>query len=188
MPKTAAVRAHARAAKPKPVPLFIKVSAKGKPLPKSAKDWAATICTAYRTANGLPLMFTARDIGSHVYEASLKTPEGFQLCGEKDWYQPNAVESMFMLDHSQRPAMDPNFFIGEPGWQWTSTPVASDSSCAFCVGLRGGGVGWGGRGGSGLVRLCREVPASQCSAFGIPVGPAAPAAKTRRSTSKAKAR
>ena len=155
------------------VPPFIKVSAKGKKLPASAKDWAATICTKYRTARGLPLMFTARDLGSHTYEASLKTPEGFELLGFKDWYQPDATESAFMLDRSKYPAMDPQFFIGEPGWQWTREPVASDSSCAFGVSLGYGRVGWNGRGSSGLVRLCREVSPRQCLEFGIPVGPGA---------------
>jgi hypothetical protein len=153
-------------------PDFIKVSATGKKLPASAENHAAVICTKYRTRSGLPLMFTARDLGSHSYEAALKLPATFELLGEKDWRLPDATESAFMLNRANWPAKDAQFFPGEAGWQWTGEPT-SDSSYAFGVSLRYGCVDWSYRYRGGLVRLCREVSPRQALAFGIPVGPGA---------------
>jgi len=143
-------------------PRFIKISADFKPLPANAKDWVAVVCTAYRTANGLPLMFTARDLGAHPLEKTSSVAEACDLFGFKDWYCADATETTFMLDRSKSPAMPAEFFIGETGWQWTSEEVASDSSIAFGVDLFDGGVYWGYRNGCGLVRACREVSFGEC--------------------------
>lgn len=160
------------------VPDFIRLAATGKRLPDSApvSECAAVVCTKYRNARGLPLMFTSRDLGSHDYAASLKKSEGFDFMGHKDWHQPDGTESSFMLNRAKWPAMDAFYFQGEPGWQWTREPT-SDSSCAFLVFLCYGGGDWSARSGSGLVRLCRGVSPRQCLVLGIPVGPGAKARK-----------
>jgi Protein of unknown function (DUF1566) len=135
-------------------PRFVKLDAKGKPLPAAAPEWTATFDQEHK------LIWTPRRLpcGAVNWKKAIAEAKKVRLCGWTNWAAPTRVQLLSIIDDTRHsPATNPAFFPdSQSGWEWTSTPYASSpAGCAWLVYFDGGNAGWSYQGGGGFVRAVR---------------------------------
>jgi hypothetical protein len=114
---------------------FVKVSSAGRALPKSAQDWACVYdaeSKLYWTRKVLPC-------GAVPWQRAMDECLDLDLLNAADWRAPTICEQLSIIDYERsEPALDTEYFDGEHGWTWTSTPAKALSGCAWSVALPNG--------------------------------------------------
>lgn len=134
------------------VPRFTKVSAKGKLLAPSAKDWVGV----YDSLQQLTWMRRALSGGGRVWTEAVKAAAELDLCGLTGWLLGSRLEWAHLIDDMRyRPALDTDFFTvaSNEYWCWTRTECLP-AECAWAVSLGVGGTGRSLRSDHSLVRAC----------------------------------
>ena len=136
---------------------YTKVDSKGKPLPATAKKWAAVIDG--KTGR----MWSADDVvaAGVQHAAAEKACAEAKIAGFSDWRLPTVEELFALADRTRRsPAIDTDYFPKcKSDWYWTSTAWAgSPASAAWVVyfGL-GHSLAFGRDDANARVRACRVV-------------------------------
>jgi hypothetical protein len=118
---------------------FHKVSADGKVLPASAKEWEGVYDSTTSLIWGRKLLS-----GEFTHADAVKAAAAITLCG-KPARAPTIQERLSIVDYSRtEPAIDISVFDPSErnAWEWTSTKAASPSVYAWIVDL---GDGYSGR-------------------------------------------
>jgi hypothetical protein len=132
-------------------PAFVKVSADGRALPKSATEWEGVYDPRTNLIWGRHVL-----AGEHNYADAQKVAGQATLCGAPA-RAASIQERLTITDYAKHsPALDTDFFANQSGWEWTSTPYASSPrGGAWGVGLGYGGAYWSFQSNHNLVRAVR---------------------------------
>jgi hypothetical protein len=132
---------------------FIKIDAKGKELPASAKKWVA----ALDTKTGL--MWTVKEQKAKNHAEAVKLAEKTKAASYvTGWRLPEVDELFCLADRTRtRPAIDTKFFPDcKSDWYWTNTPYAgSPADCAWYVNFNDGYAYYSHHDNYGFVRAVR---------------------------------
>ena len=103
------------------------------------------------------LMWQDDVVGSTMdWSTAITTCENLTLGGYSDWRLPNIRELKSIDDRTRaNPAISPNFTAIAPGYCWSSTTYASDSSYAWGVDFNLGNDVWDDKTDSSYVRCVR---------------------------------
>lgn len=140
-------------------PRFTKVSADGKALATTAKDWDAV----HDRETGLVWSRRVLPNGDLPWNEAVRAPRAIKLCGKKGWRAPTIRELLSIVDYDRvSPAIDTRFFDSDGGWEWTSTKARAPSGSAWLVLL---GLGPSARIYQGARFRVRAVRAGQAFGF-----------------------
>jgi hypothetical protein len=132
-------------------PAFVKVSADGRALPKSATEWEGVYDPRTNLIWGRHVL-----AGEHNYADAQKVAGQATLCGATA-RAASIHERLTITDYAKHsPALDTEYFAEQSGWEWTSTLYASSPrGFAWFVYLGGGGAHWYLQSFRGHVRAVR---------------------------------
>jgi hypothetical protein len=132
-------------------PAFVKVSADGRALPKSATEWKGVYDTRTNLIWGRHVL-----AGEHNYADAQKVAGQATLCGAPA-RAASIQERLTITDYAKHsPALDTEYFAEQSGWEWTSTLYASSPrDSAWGVSLGDGDAFWGNQSYQYHVRAVR---------------------------------
>jgi hypothetical protein len=138
------------------MPKLIKLNAKGKTAPPTAKKFPGVLQVV---EGGKNLIWDPRKTKAMVYADAEKHIANLNK-GEPDkrWRLPTVEELFTLADRTKyAPAIDKNFFPKcANDWYWTSTPAAySPAGYAWVVSFNDGGAYWVARDDYAFVRAVR---------------------------------
>jgi hypothetical protein len=134
---------------------FTKISRTGKPLPDTAKTWAAVL----DSETGLMWQADQSKQRATFTEAATIAAD-LTLAGHSDWRVPTRKELVSLIDDSRHnPAIDVDYFPKTKStWYWSASPCAwAPGSFAWVVYFGSGGVYNGGQNYAAFVRAVRSA-------------------------------